>query len=130
MQINHANSFTPQTAPTLGVDNNVRVNEQRDRLVVERDLKKNEKSNQQSQSQAQQQTRFDVDEQSIALVEQAQQNKTFAQSKDFSANSSSTNTGYDQPSQANQTAVSAYQSVGNIAERDNIAQAFGVDLYA
>lgn len=40
------------------------------------------------------------------------------------------NSSYDAPSQQNLTAISAYQSVDAIAQRDNIQQVFGVDLRA
>ena len=38
--------------------------------------------------------------------------------------------GYDRPSAANRTAISAYQTVESLEERDNLEQILGVDLYA
>ncbi|REL35190.1 hypothetical protein [Thalassotalea euphylliae] len=38
--------------------------------------------------------------------------------------------GYDRPSAANRTAISAYQTVEGLEERDNLEQILGVDLYA
>ena len=38
--------------------------------------------------------------------------------------------GYDRPPAANRTAISAYQTVESLEERDNLEQILGVDLYA
>ena len=86
---------------------------------------------QEKQQKSQQQTRFEVDQQSLALVQQNyqqnyQQQNQHGQQTQFGAQQ----TKYDQPSAQNQTAVSVYQSVSNLSERDNIQQIFGVDLLA
>ncbi|GLX77074.1 hypothetical protein tinsulaeT_04140 [Thalassotalea insulae] len=121
MQVNSASSFTPQAASSLAVDNQVRVNENNDRLTARQQQQKTP----QKSAEQQRANRLDIDEQAIAIVEREQQNLSVNNQA-----SNSSNTSYDQPSQANQTAVSTYQSVDNIVKRETIEQAFGVDLYA
>lgn len=125
MQINSANSFTPQSSVQIGADKQAQIQEQRDRLAVQKESNKT----QQDSAKKNQQPRLDIDPEAIALVEQNQQLDA-NQKSSFSEQQRNYSAEYDQPSQSNQTAVSTYQSVGNIAERDNIQQAFGVDLYA
>ncbi|XPF93950.1 hypothetical protein ACM9HF_18355 [Colwellia sp. RE-S-Sl-9] len=88
-------------------------------------------------------SRFDVSEEAIALLEQ-QAELNSAQSgtgivvrgENSSTNNSasdqqqSKSSQYDKPSQQNLSAVAAYQSVDNIAQRENIKQFFGVNLFA
>ena len=98
--------------------------------------------------------RFQVDERTIALLDAREQEKQQASNsaqQDFAqeqfsqtasgnqlASATSDNidrintesTGYDQPPLRNQTAVAAYQAVGNAAQREDISQVFGVDLFA
>lgn len=88
-------------------------------------------------------SRFDVSEEAIALLEQ-QADLNSAQSGTGlvarGENSSTNNPAsdqqqaktsqYDKPSQQNLSAVAAYQSVDNIAQRENIKQFFGVNLFA
>ena len=125
MQINNATTFTPQSAQTLGVDKQSQVNNSRDRLVVQEDQKKTE----QDSSQKKQQNRLDIDPQAIALVAQNQQLNA-KQNTQSNNNPNAVQSEYDQPSRQNKTAVSAYQSVDNIAQRDSVQQSFGVDFYA
>ena len=82
MQINSASSYTPQSSGSLSVDNPNQVAEQRERFRVQetqQSTEQVEKSNKQSAQQTQEQSkqaaqveRFDIDEQALALVEQAQ----------------------------------------------------------
>ncbi|WDE00910.1 hypothetical protein SG35_009920 [Thalassomonas actiniarum] len=96
--------------------------------------------------------RLDVNEQAIALFEQEQSGRGLGQQQGASqflgqdsgqapgqgaqlqlfADSSENSRGatYDRPSNQNLSAVAAYQSVNNIAQRDNVQQLFGVDLFA
>lgn len=60
----------------------------------------------------------------------ASDNQLANQTVNRSSGTSNTATGYDLPSQQNQTAVAAYQAVGNAAQREDISQIFGVDLFA
>jgi len=128
MQINSASSYTPQTPTSVVGGEQTRIDPQGERLATLPE-QNNQQQATQSQRQSQQQTRFDVDEQSIALVEQLQAQQQQSGLSNEQQNTQPANTGYDQPSQANQTAVSAYQSVGSIAQREVIQQTFGVDLY-
>ncbi|WP_286261697.1 hypothetical protein [Thalassotalea atypica] len=67
--------------------------------------------------QLQRNERIDVDQRAISLLEQEKQ-------------SSNNNTSYDQPSKRNTTAVTAYQSVGNLEQRESVQQLLGVDIFA
>lgn len=136
MQINSASSFTPQSALNIGGDKQTQINDQRERLVVQQEQDKARQKSAQNSAQNNQTERLDIDPDVIALVEQNQQSD---QNQQLSVESNvqqqaqsrqSSQAGYDQPSQQNITAVSAYQSVDGIAQRDSIQQAFGVDLYA
>lgn len=152
MQINSASSYTPQSSGSLSVDNQNQVAEQRDRLRVQQSTEPVEQSNKQSAQQAQEQNkqasqvqRFDVDEKTLALVEQAQlsgaQEQTSSNalqkpaegSNAFSQQGNSqtrSKASYDSPSKQNQTAIAAYSSVDSITQRENIQQVFGIDLLA
>jgi hypothetical protein len=159
MQINSATSYTPQSSGSLSVDNPNQVAEQRERFRVQetqQSTEQVEKSNKQSAQQTQEQSkqaaqveRFDIDEQALALVEQAQfenqqaqlnpsSSRTSLQSNNaFSSQSNPQNAdknvsqaSYDSPSKQNQTAIAAYSSIDNIAQRESIKQVFGVDLLA
>ncbi|MDO6447096.1 hypothetical protein Q4493_15095 [Colwellia sp. 1_MG-2023] len=129
MQINSASSFTPNTALNIGGDQQTRVNEQRDRLVVQQEQEKARQKNSQNTQQNNPSERLDIDPAAIELVEQNQQLNADTHARQDQATQSQ-RAGYDQPSQQNITAVSAYQSVGGIAQRDSIQETFGVDLYA
>ncbi|MDG1750235.1 MAG: hypothetical protein P8I03_00990 [Thalassotalea sp.] len=130
MQINSANSFTPNSALNIGGDKQTQVNDQRDRLVVQQEQEKARQNSSQSTRQNNQTERFDIDPEAIALVEQNQQLNAESNVQQQSQSTYSKSADYDQPSQQNKTAVSAYQSVDGIAQRDSIQQTFGVDLYA
>jgi len=159
MQVNSTSSYTPQSTGALSVDNQNQVAEQRDRFRVQPSVQStditeqgNSQRAQQSQEQskqAQQVERFDIDEQALALVEQAQFENQQAQlnqsslpstssaNNSFSQQGNNQTTGqsrsqanYDSPSKQNKTAVAAYSSVDNIAKRENIQQVFGIDLLA
>ena len=159
MQVNSASSYTPQSSGSLPIDNKNQVAEQRDRFRVQQE-QQTQQSNKQSAQQTQDQNkqaaqveRFDIDEQALALVEQAQFENQQAQlnqsslqtappsnnavsaqgSSSFSGQSTNQNSNqasFDRPSKQNQTAIAAYSSVDNIAKRENIQQVFGVDLLA
>jgi len=81
-------------------------------------------------------TRFDVSENAIALLQEQEQSTSSFFSGTQSNNQSSTsgqpqsNSQYDQPSKQNLSAVAAYESVDNIAQRENIKKSFGVNLFA
>ncbi|MDT0602448.1 hypothetical protein [Thalassotalea castellviae] len=132
MQINSASSFTPQSALNIGGEQQSRVNEQRDRLVVQQEQEKARQQNTQNTQQNNDNERLDIDPAAIELVEQSQQLNANVDNNVQSRSQApeSQKAGYDQPSQQNLTAVSAYQSIGGIAQRDSIQETFGVDLYA
>jgi hypothetical protein len=72
--------------------------------------------------QEKQKDRLDIDPQTLDLIQQ--------QSVKHTNQQPAKQTDYDQPSEQNYTAISAYQSVENQSQRDNIKQVFGVDLLA
>jgi len=120
MQVDNSNSYHSQSIAALGVDKSALPNAHKERLNVEKNPQGFSKKSEQNQHQA----RLDIDDQVLAKVERNYQSKNFQQ------NVKNNHTNYDQPSKANQSAVSAYHSINNIAERDNIQHTFGVDLYA
>jgi len=129
---------------------------QQDIEKPEKDKKQNtQKIQEQAQEQNKKVERFDIDEKALALVEQAQfesQQAQFnqnslqttlnssesgqgnsslsGQTTNQSTNQSGSKTNFDSPPKKNQTAISAYSSVDNIAQRENIQQVFGIDLLA
>ena len=80
-------------------------------------------------SQSQEQTRLDVNENALALVKEQYSGQNTSSSNTSSANQSNFSQ-YDQPSKQNQTAVAAYNTVDTLAQRENIKQVFGVNLFA
>ena len=122
MQINSAN------INSAGLSSSNKVNVQTQRPLTEQDSSRaNTPNNDNLRSeQAQRVERLAVDQQGLALVEARQEQRQAVQNQ----NSQYQQTIYDQPSQRNQTAVAAYQSIDNAEQRDNIAQVFGVDLFA
>jgi len=117
------------------VNNTSQVNSPRERDRVQQGQRAERDQGRESANTSARQERFDVDQQSLALVEQEQQRRASQQnlpqqsSRDTETIERS-QTVYDQPSQQNLSAVSAYQSVGDLAQRASIQQTFGVDLYA
>lgn len=139
MQVNSSTAYTPQSSPSLSVDTQLRTNQQGEQLIVRERSEAREQQNAQTQNSDQQrQERFDVNEQAIAEFEQqsqaqqnpARQNSLQAQPENNSQSSSQQSAEYDQPNARNQTAISAYQNVDYIPQREAIKQSFGVDLYA
>jgi len=129
MQVNSTSSYTPQSSQAIGGQNQISVNDQSDRLAVQPALPKKDSDKASADSaNKEQQTRLDISQEAISLVEQNQ--AVSVNQNSLPNNSNSSQASYDQPSQQNQTAALAYQSVDNIAKRDTIQQAFGVDLYA
>jgi len=122
MQINSVNTFNAPSTNVQQVGNATQVNNPREQTRVAQEQKSENKD-----QQANQQSRFDVDQQALALVEQQQQQQ---KSSKQGAGANNQQTTYDQPSNQNQTAVAAYQAVDSIAQRDNIQQSFGIDLIA
>lgn len=118
MQINSALSYTPQSSTVISSDRSSRLENNSDRLRVDGSTRKSSQSN-----SSKQQTRFEVDEQAITLLE-----KNNVEPNPSLRGESTTD--YDQPTQTTRLAVLTYQSVDNLAQRQSIEQTFGVDLYA
>ncbi|MGL1958149.1 MAG: hypothetical protein OCD00_12620 [Colwellia sp.] len=76
--------------------------------------------------------RFDVDESAIAFFENNQLTKNDTAQSNTQTNTQSTfaQTASDHISSQNKTAVSAYKTVNNLAQRESVQQLFGVDLFA
>jgi len=93
-------------------------------------------NNPQDSAQKGQQQRFDADSSAIALVESQLQSQSLSlptQTGQGNQNNGAQQQGfsqYDEPSKQNQSAVAAYETVDNIAQRENVKQFFGVNLFA
>ena len=124
MQVNNSSNIAGSANLPVRSIRSVPAQEQRAQAVT-----REENQAQKSQADANAQQRFDVDEQAIALIEQ-EQLQPFSNRNQQPQNSNANNSRYDAPSSQNQSAVAAYQSVDSIAQRDNIQQVFGVDLFA
>lgn len=131
MQINNAANNISQTPIVLGNNSSVQALEQSTRVTARENLASEENKNQQSQADINSRQRLDIDDQAIALIEREQLPSSNVNSNRQANNQqNNSNSGYDAPPSQNQLAVAAYQSVGSIAQRDNIEQIFGVDLFA
>jgi hypothetical protein len=124
MQVTNTTNSAAKPAATQGISSSVQAQEQRTRALA-----REENQTQKSQSEANSQQRFDVNEEAIALVER-EQSQSYNNGGNQKQSGSDYNSRYDSPSSQNQSAVAAYQSVDNIAQRDNVQQVFGVDLFA
>jgi hypothetical protein len=126
MQVTNNTNLAAKSIAAPSNTSSVQAQEQRTRALA-----REENQAQKPQSEASSQQRFDVDEQAIALIEREQlQPYNNGNSQQKNTNSNDYNSRYDAPSNQNQSAVAAYQSVDSIAQRDNIQQVFGVDLFA
>ena len=123
MNISNSTAIPTQfTNSVSGINNQPPVK----RIELER-----EKNSEQESSNAKRTERFDVNEESLALVEQEYQaNQSNQANQNNSQNGFQQSTDYDTPSEQNLTAVSAYESVDNLAKKESVQQLFGVDLYA
>ena len=134
MQVNNSANFVSQGPIALGNNSSVQAQEQRARVTARETLSSEESQNQKSQTDVETRQRLDIDEQAIALIERelpsAYGKSNSQQSNQQSNQQNSFNSAYDAPSNQNKLAVATYQSVDNIAQRDNIEQVFGVDLFA
>lgn len=131
MQINNAANNISQTPIVLGNNSSVQALEQSTRVTARENLASEENKNQQSQADINSRQRLDIDDQAIALIEREQLPSSNVNSnRQANSQQNNSNSGYDAPPSQNQLAVAAYKSVGSIAQRDNIEQIFGVDLFA
>jgi len=135
MQVNNSANLASQATIALGNSTSVPAQELRTRALARENFADEESQTQKAQSDVDIRQRLDIDEQAIALI-QREQLSTYDSSNNRPPDSqqsnqeNSYNSGYDSPSNQNQSAVAAYQSVDAIAQRDNIQQIFGVDLFA
>jgi len=113
MNVIQSTSANQALSTTQGIG---QANQQK--AVNKPDVTRVEESSQKPHSN-QGQPRLEVNEKAIALIE--------SQSSTPQKNQ---NTQYDKPSNQNLSAVAAYESVDNIAQRENVKQFFGVNLFA
>jgi hypothetical protein len=83
-----------------------------------------------NQSQSRVQSRLDVSENAIALAKEQYAGQSSSGNASTQSNNQSNFSQYDEPSKQNQTAVAAYNTVDTLAQRENIKQVFGVNLFA
>lgn len=133
MQINSSsgvsNLVTQQVSRQTTVDNQQQQTRAQEQQQLQQQEQQRTNQNTRPDSQV---DRIQADEQAIAIVEQSLANPSTNTSTEQNANfaGNNRNTGYDQPSDNNLSAVAAYQSVSDISQRDNIQQVFGVDVFA
>ncbi len=126
MQVTNSTNLVATPVAVPRNTSSVQAQEQRARVLA-----REENQAQKTQPDASSQQRFDVDQQAIALIEREQlQPYNNGSNQQQNTSSNDDNSRYDAPSSQNQSAVAAYQSVDSIAQRDNIQQVFGVDLFA
>jgi hypothetical protein len=134
MQINNSANLAAQAPIRLGNTSAVPAQEQRQNVAAREKLNNEENKAQNAQADTNSRQRLDFDEQAISLIERDQlaqfDSRNAEQINQQNGQSNNSNSGYDSPSSQNQLAVAAYQSVGAIAQRDDIQQIFGVDLFA
>ncbi len=130
MQVNNSANFVSQGPIALGNNSSVQAQEQRARVSARETLSSEENKNQKSQADIDARQRLDIDEQAIALIERELPSSNDKNNLQQSNQQNTFNSAYDAPSSQNKLAVATYQSVDNIAQRDNIEQVFGVDLFA
>ncbi len=139
----------------LGAGNNVPVNpahaknrvnpvtgkstvEKQDKsLKTEQELtsQKKAKQHETKQSEAkqyQQKQSFELDEATLAFLENNQEQSQLVQKNEATTGFSDSTKfiAKENISSQNQTAVSSYQKVGNLAQRESVQQLLGIDLYA
>lgn len=139
MNINDSTYLNQVLRASQGVQGVDKANQQAPIKPVASSVDENNPNNQ-SKRLEQEASRFDVSEEAIALLEEqlASSGSALAVSENETSSNESNTTNldgaessqYDQPSQQNLSAVAAYQSVDNIAQRENIKQFFGVNLFA
>lgn len=132
MQVNNSANFVSKAPAGIGNNPSVQAQEQRANVSAREIQRAEESKSQKSQSDIDTRQRLDIDEQAIALIEREQSSPfgNTSVNEQQGSQKNSYNNVYDAPSNQNKLAVAAYQSVDNIAARDNIEQVFGVDLFA
>ncbi|WP_139175505.1 hypothetical protein [Colwellia chukchiensis] len=126
MQINNASNIASRVN-TQGNKISIPAQEQRLQNSAREALAAEQNQDKKAQAASDNRQRLDIDEQAInAITRQEQGTFTTTNAQQQNKNQNS----YDSPSTQNQSAVAAYQSVDTIAQRDNIEQIFGVDLFA
>mgnify|MGYP003624339464 FL=1 len=135
MQVNNTANLAAQAALSLRNSNAIPAQEQRVSTIAREKFNNEESQTQKSQAETDGRQRLDIDEQAISLIERDQLSQfdsrnNLQRNNQQGEQSTNYNSGYDSPSNQNRSAVAAYQSVGAIAQRDDIQQIFGVDLFA
>lgn len=130
MQVNNTANLAAQSVLKPVNNSAVPAQEQRQSVLAREKLNNDESQSQKSQADNNSRQRLDFDEQAISLIERDQLAQFESRTTGQSDQPNNFNSRYDSPSNLNKLAVAAYQSVGDIAQRDNIQQIFGVDLYA
>jgi|GEM_PF-1461587 len=142
MNINDSTYLNQVLRAAKGTQNIGKANQQTNFRSGLAPVDENNQSNK-SKSLEKNNSRFDVSDKAFALIEQ-QTELNSAQSgtgivprgENASVNNQANvqhqakTSQYDQPSPQNLSALAAYQSVDNIAERENMIQIFGVNLFA
>ena len=107
---------------------NNQVNPSKKSLVRSTDPATELKPEQDKPSKKQPSQAIVIDQQAIELFEKNQFEATVAKPSTY--NDTYASPDKDQPSFKNESAVSSYQAVGNLAQRESVQKLFGVDLFA
>ena len=136
----HQNLTLRATQATQGVS---KTNQQASVKPVVSSVEENN-ANTRNENLEQNKSRFEVSEQAIKFLEEQNSSQTDSSGSAIALRDNSNASGsrfaqgeqqtrssqYDQPSQQNLSAVAAYESVDNIAQKESIKQFFGVNLFA
>jgi hypothetical protein len=138
--LTHQNLTLRATQGTQGVS---RTNQQASVKPVVSSVEENN-ANTRNENLEQNKLRFEVSEQAIRFLEEQNSSQAESSGSAITLRDNSNTSGsrfaqgeqqtissqYDQPSQQNLSAVAAYESVDNIAQKESIKQFFGVNLFA
>jgi len=120
---------------------NDRVNKTEQALDAEKQVKQQtveQQKTQHNQVKEEHRQSFELDEAAIAYYESSASSNQLTQHESSGGNFNSDNTSQgfnnrfskDNISSQNQSAVSSYQSIGNLAQRESVQQLLGIDLFA
>ena len=131
MQLTNSASFRNSTIATNNVVTGTAKAKTSSEPLSKDIADKTSKPEQNLNSQKESKQSVELNEAAIAFLESKEaQGELVQQGNEFSANSSDEEFAKETISSQNQTAVSSYQAIGNLAQRESVQQLLGIDLYA
>ena len=132
----HAKKSGKLLAETQATENKT-VEKQNKPVKTEQTLTSQKQAQQNEATQSQQKQSFELDEATLAFLQNNQEQNNQEQSQLVQKNESTADfsgsnefIAKDNVSSQNQTAVSSYQKIDNLAQRESVQQLLGIDLYA